>query len=110
MSEQTYGEASVEQAAGFVPLVDPNRPDNDSQTYEGKDQDAAREAADDLLRRRAEDQPPLIERVRVNVGGDKHGEPVDANGTVKLERSARDLAEVRASEAAAAEAEENQNI
>src|SRR6185437_10926380 len=103
MSEEAFGQAGTEQAQGFSPLPEPPR--EDEKTY-GSDAQSLRDAATDLTTQRNENEPPLIERGYYHRSGDEAGKEIDLSKTVKPERAAHDLTELRNAEAAAAEARE----
>jgi hypothetical protein len=94
MSDEKFGEAGLEQAAGYRPMVDPTL-----EPPAVPDYDDAMAAAEDLTRKR-EAETPIITRDYVQLGGDNAGDPAPENEILSLQRASRDLAKIREDEAA----------
>jgi len=78
MSEELYGQAGNEAAAGYEPLPEPSK--EEAKTYSGE-ADGIREAASDLTDARQEDTTPIIERDYRWIGGELDGQKIDQTKT-----------------------------
>ena len=95
MSDENFGEAGLEQAAGYRPMVDPT-----PEPPAVPDYDDAMAAAEDLTRKR-EAETSIVKREYIKLDGEDAGFPAPENET--LRRAARDLAGIREEEAADAQ-------
>jgi hypothetical protein len=88
-SEPKFGRAAELEAAGFSEM--PDRPEEQPKTYGGDDA-SLRDAADDLVSARIEQEPQTVERFYQRPDGER----IDLKETVTAERAARDLSAYRA--------------
>jgi len=99
MSEEILtGTAGKEAAQGFEPMVTASTPPEDDKETYGSEESEIRRAAKDLTERRASSESPLIDRGYVHLQGEKAGEPVEPNLTLRIEQAAKDLKRVRDAE------------
>jgi hypothetical protein len=101
--QKLFGEAGIEQAQGFEPMVLANRePEKEeAPTYDGDKIDGLRDAAEDLTRERQEEaERPIIDRSYYNVAD---GSPAPENQTLSIEDAADNLTRQRNIEADAVE-------
>ncbi|AMN43102.1 hypothetical protein [Rhodoplanes sp. Z2-YC6860] len=101
--QESYGQESVDRSLGYTPMPAAAAAPRPKPAFEN-----AREAAAELVRERDDDDPPAIERKYVHLDGDSAGEGIERNKTVKLDRAAHDLSELRAAEAADLDARINE--
>lgn len=96
MAEELYGQAGVEADHGFEPaLPSPFEPPKEDQPTFGSDRGGLEDAASELTKARAENNPPVVERNYHNFENGEWKDKVADNLTIDARRAARDLAAAR---------------
>ncbi len=121
MAEETFGREGNEADAGWTQMPAP--PKEDEKEYNG-DAGGLRDAANDLAAERANrwaerltepgyrahEPEATVQRNYVYQGGEQHGEPVERNESVTLERAANDLNTRRTAEIVSAQQQQAAEI
>ena len=103
MSEDLYGREATEAAQGYTPMAEPVPEREKEKTYSSSTE-GLREAASDWAERQ-EQTAPVTERKYIQIDGEDAGKDIPPNHTIKIDRAARDLTQIRNHEAQTAEAE-----
>jgi hypothetical protein len=109
MPEEQFGQAGLEQQAGFVPMEPPASEPAESKDF-GSDASSLRDAARELDRGRSAEERPVDEIAYRRQGDDGKVEREFESKTVKMDRAAKDLAEFRQRRARQEEQEINEAI
>ena len=112
--EDLYGRPAKEYEAGYVEMSPdprlPKEPDEEPEIY-NSDRAGLLDATEDLIKSRGvKNEPDVIDRGYVKVGGENAGEPVELNRTLDINRAADDLRAVRDAEVQAIENSENEHL